>query len=128
MSFSASERAILDWFADHSSDEELRAQIAAVVPGEREVTSVGFFTELLLPPELAGAKSSVDASQLGLEGCALLAPELDPMASCLLHVRDGKIVSLEVYAVADGHPLRITSFQVTDVHSNAVDLRPRDDA
>jgi hypothetical protein len=127
MSFTAAERAILDWFAEHSADAKLRAQIAAATPGEREVTSVGFFTELLLPPESAEAECSLGEGQVALEGCALLAPELDPMANCLLHTRNGKIGSLEVYAVADGHPLHITSFQVTHVHGNMVDLRPDGD-
>lgn len=123
MNFTPAESAILAWFAEHSRDESLRAQISAARAGERETTSIGFLTQLLLPPEFDLPENAADESQLALEGCGLFAPELDPFADCLLHTRGGRIVSLEVHAVAEGHPLSVSSFEVREVRSNAVDLR-----
>ena len=118
MSFTAAESDILAWFARNSRDPNLRAQIAAACPGNRDVTSVGFFTELLLPPRFELVEHAVDEQQIALEGCGLFAPELNPFASCLLHTRGGKIVSLEVYSVAQGHPSSVSSFEVRDVHGS----------
>jgi len=123
MSFTSVEEAVLTWIATHTADANLQAQIAAVVPGKREETSIGFFTELVLPSDFDVAGLPADGSKIALQGCALLAPELDPCATCLLHTDGGRVVSLEVYAVADGHPLRVSAFSVEGEDDNYVDLR-----
>ena len=123
MNFTPAEMAILAWFAEHSRDESLRAQIAVATAGTRETTSAGFFTQLLLPSGFELTESAVGETQAALGGCGLFAPELDPFADCLLHTRGGRLVSLEVYAVAEGHPLSVSSFKVRDVRGNTVDLR-----
>jgi hypothetical protein len=123
MSFTPVEGAILTWFATHSADARLQAQIAAAAPGVRDRTPIGFFTELILPPQLNGQEFAAAESQIALEGCGLFAPELDPFATCVLHTQGGRIVSLEVYAVSEGHPLSVSSFEVRDVPGNIIDLR-----
>lgn len=116
------ERAVLDWFAQHCADPALVAQIRSAVAGEREVTSIGIFTELVVPESLV---SFPVPSQDGLafEGCALYAAELEPHADCILHTQGGRLSSLEIYAVGDGHPLDVTAFEVRSVAINFVDLR-----
>jgi len=116
------ERAILDWFADHCSNQTLAAQIRSAVPGEREVTNVGFFTALLIPESIAPFAAR-PSDGVAFEGCGLFAPELEPYADCILHSVKGRISSLEVCAIAEGHPLQVTSFEVRGVESNFVDLR-----
>jgi hypothetical protein len=123
MSFTPVEKAVLRWFATHTADSNLQAQIAAAVPGKREETPIGFFTQLVLPSDFDVAGAPADGSQIALQGCALLAPELDPCATCLLHIEGGRVASLEVYAVADGHPLRVSTFRVEGEEDNYVDLR-----
>jgi hypothetical protein len=123
MSFTPIERAVLTWFATHSADSNLQAQIAAATPGGREETPAGFFTDLVLPVDFDVSRVKVDESQIALEGCALLAPELDPCATCLLHTKGGRIVSLEVYAVGDGHPLKVSKFRIDGEQGNFIDLR-----
>lgn len=123
MNFTPTERAILNWFARHSADANLSAQISVAFPGKRERTSIGFFTELLLPLEFQSSLGVPTEAQIALEACGLFAPELDPFAGCLVHTRGGRISSLEVYAVGEGHPLCISTFEVRDVQGNIVDCR-----
>ena len=116
------ERAVLEWYASHCSDPALVAQVRSAIPGEREITSIGFFTKLLLPEGIAPLSIGSN-DQIAFQGCAVFASELDPYADCILHTVGGRISSLEVYAVADGHPLRVSAFEVRGVEGNFVDMR-----
>ena len=90
--------------------------------GEREVTPAGFFRTLLVPQYVPSFTASSKDGE-AFDGCGVFAPELDPYADCMLHSRAGRLVSLEIYAVGDGHPLDVTEFRVEPVQINEVDLR-----
>jgi hypothetical protein len=122
MNLTAIEKSILDWFAYHNSDPQLCTQLELASVGSRETTLLGFFTELVLPAELLPFTFSVADEQKTVQGCGLFSPELDPYAECLLHTKAGKIVSLEVYAVAEGHPLSVSSFEIKEISINTIDL------
>jgi hypothetical protein len=116
------ETAVLNWYADHCGDPALVAQIRSAVPGKRDVTSIGFFTTLLIPDAVPQFSTS-SRDGVAFQGCALFAPELAPYADCILHSVGGRISSLEVYAVGDGHPLRVSRVEVRGVEGNFVDMR-----
>jgi hypothetical protein len=52
MNLTAIEKSILDWFACHNSDLQLCTQLKLASAGSREITALGFFTELVLTTEL----------------------------------------------------------------------------
>jgi hypothetical protein len=53
MKFTALERAVLDWMASHVDVANLAEQIGACQPTERELTGVGSYTKLAVPPDKA---------------------------------------------------------------------------
>lgn len=121
MNLTAIEKSILDWFVLHNDDPKLLTQLELASAGSRETTSLGFFTELVLPAELQPFAFSEIDEQMTLQGCGLFAPQLDPYAECLLHTKAGKIVSLEVYAVAEGHPSLVSAFKIKRISVNMID-------
>jgi hypothetical protein len=120
MNLTAIEKSILDWFAYHNSSPQLCIQLELASAGSRETTPLGFFTELVLPAELLPFTFPMAEEQMTIQGCGLFAPELDPYAECLLHTKAGKIVSLEVYAVAEGHPLSVSTFEIKEISINMI--------
>lgn len=116
MKFDPVEQAILDWFSKNCGSTELGALLAAAKPGSREVTSIGFFTEIIIPGISAPAGENIAYS-----GCGLFAPELEIYADCILHTVSDFPRSLEVYAIGDGHPLSVSSFEVRATSENTVD-------
>jgi hypothetical protein len=118
MKFDPVEQAILDWFSKNCGSSELGALLAAANPGSREVTPIGFFTEIIVSGMSASAGENIAYS-----GCCLVAPELEIYADCILHTVSDFPCSLEVYAIGDGHPLSVSSFEVRDINVNIVDER-----
>ena len=116
------EHAVLQWFLEHCGNELVAAQIRSAELGEREVTSAGFFRTIVVPDQVAPFPSAA-TDGVAFDGCGLFAAELDPYAACILHTRAGRLESLEVYAVSDGHPLDVTDFEVRSVEINRIDLR-----
>jgi hypothetical protein len=116
------EQAVLDWYATHCDDPALAEQVRNAVPGKREITSAGFFTTLVVPEGMAPFPTG-PTDQIAFQGCGLFAPELEPYADCILHSESGRISSIEIYAVADGHPLRVSVFEVRGIEINLVDMR-----
>ena len=116
------ERAVLRWFSTHCRNSLIAEQIRTAELGEREVTSAGFFRTLLVPQYVPSFTTSSRDGH-AFDGCGVFAPELNPYAACILHSRAGRLDSLEVYAVGDGHPLDVTEFRVEPVEINEVDLR-----
>ena len=51
MEFTALERAVLDWMASHVNVANLAEQIAACRPTARDLTGVGSYTKLSVPPD-----------------------------------------------------------------------------
>jgi hypothetical protein len=117
------ELAIIEWFRHRIKDPQLRAQLAWCSVGQREITSGGFFAELLTSTDSA---PSLDVTQRAYTGCGLFAPELEIHADCILHTIEGRIRSLEVLAIGEGHPLKISTFQLREVPENNIDLRRND--
>jgi hypothetical protein len=116
------ERAVLQWFATHCDNEFVAAQIRSAELGEREVTSAGFLRTISVPENVPSFPASSNDG-LAFDGCGVFAAELNPYADCILHSQRGRLVSLEVYAVSDGHPLNVTEFEVKPVQVNYVYLR-----
>ena len=114
------EREVLAWFAGQEhrlAEQVVEAQIAA-----REATSIGFFTELQIPPSLP-AIVGVPQGSFAFEGCAVFSSNVDPYAECILHLVDGRIRSLEIYSVGTGNPIESVVFDIRPININRVDMR-----
>lgn len=118
MKFNPIEQAILDWFIKNCGNSELSALLAAADPGSHEITPIGFFTEIII----SGISTS-EGENIVYSGCGLFAPELEIYADCILHTVSDFPRSLEVYAIGDGHPLSVSSFEVRAISENIVDDR-----
>ncbi len=116
MKFDPVEQAILDWFIKNYGNSELSTLLAAAVPGSREITPNGFFTEIII----SGISTST-GDNIAYSGCGLFAPELEIYADCILHTVSDFPRSLEVYAIGEGHPLLVSSIEVRAIGENIID-------
>jgi hypothetical protein len=122
MKLTAMERAIIDWFQSQIADAGIRAQLTDCDVVSRDVTSGGFFAEL----STTHPGEPRPSGNIAFSGCGVFAPELENFAHCTLHTTNGRVSSLEVLSVGDGHPLRVSEFEVREVAENFVDLREHD--
>jgi hypothetical protein len=110
MEFTALEQAVLDWMASHVSVANLAEQIAACRPTKRDLTGVGSYTKLAVPPdepriEHARTHSPIGGPWIdGTEGIHL-------GGSALLFLdKTGYIETLELVANGDHFDASATGF------------------
>lgn len=117
----AIESAVLCWFA--TAYPELAKQLSKASVSSRELSPIGFFSKLDLPASVAIV--SLPGNRF-YDGCAVYASSLELFADCILHLKEGRADSLEIYAVGDGHPAEANLFEIREIVSNYVDLRDSD--
>lgn len=107
--FTPLERAIIDKLLAEGPNilEPLRQQAAAASVSRRDLTGVGFFTEIVLPPHFSRAQiqprahlSDVDAQM----------PNLSNGAGFVLFIKDGALERLEGYTYDEPWPERADEF------------------
>ncbi len=116
----ALEQAILEWFVVAYPNAVLAEQVAQCEVAEREESSIGFFTSFEVPERGSKLVSEEGESSFVCNECGLFASELEMHADCLLHVRQGRIDYLEVYAIGEGHPLQVTTFELRALPMNYI--------
>jgi len=106
------ERAVLEklFAGDHPSFPALRAQLARVRVLERTFSGVGFFSDLIVPEEVAPARIGKDAVWFGdvfadFEGLA-------HGATFVVRIAEGRLEMLEGSTVDEPWPPEGTSFQL----------------
>lgn len=103
------EKAILDWIDKAAPEFYLCNLIPLLEIRKREITDIGFFTYFNM--------SSID-SRLSSQGSGnvpgpyIESPDLAGGADSLIHIRDGKVEFLEVYALEDRNANNINNFKL----------------
>lgn len=93
MEFAPFEKALLAWTATHSRDEALKKQFEVVTAVDREITGVGFYTSLRVPP---GMEKSVAPSGMADATPHFLSPGVGPGGITVIWLKEGIIDLLEV--------------------------------
>ena len=117
MTLTVIEKAVLDWFQNDIDDLSLKTQIREAKAGKRELSPIGFFTDLVVSKEL-----DPNGVTISYTGCALFAKELEIYADCILHTKSGVLDYLEVYSIGDGKPQDISDFEVRAIKENHVEI------
>jgi hypothetical protein len=99
---------------DHPVFDALRRQLAACRVGERDFTGHGFFTSLIVPPDVAPAPVKRDRLYLGKEIGATM-DGLEHGAGFILYVEKGVLDVLEAYCYEAAWPERIENWAVMPV-------------
>ena len=115
---SALEKAVLDAIIERSgaTRELLREQVRLAEVSSREMTGVGFYTNLRLPsdaPRLAG-RANLELNEIEADICGL-----KHGAGFILFVRDGFMQFLEGYTYDEQWPDKTASFSLKAVEPNA---------
>lgn len=97
------EAAVLEWFAAHSNDVALAAQLAHVRVQERQHTGVGCYSRFAVPAD-APVSTRPYASHGPLEGPNFKSPTLKYGGGTLLWFVAGHAETLEIYTYDDVFP------------------------
>jgi hypothetical protein len=95
---------------DHPVFEALRLQFARCEAAARELTGVGFFTELSIPTDAAPAP--VRPARLHLGGVVAEIDGLKHGAGFVLFIENGMLATLEGYSYDEPWPERVNSFSL----------------
>jgi hypothetical protein len=99
---------------DHPVFDALRRQLAACRVGERELTGHGFYTSLIVPPDVAPAP--VNRDQLRLDGgIGATMDGLQHGAGFVLWVQKGVLDTLEGFCYEAAWPERIENWAIMPV-------------
>jgi len=93
MDFAPFEKALLAWTANHSRDEAPKKQLAVVTAVDREITGVGFYTSLRVPP---GMKKSFAPSGMADGTPHFFCPGVGLGAITVIWLKEAIIDLLEV--------------------------------
>ena len=105
--FTALERALLDWIAAESGSDLLTAQLSSAALKRRDYTRTGFFIYLSAPEELAPVEAGTRPV------CPLItSAALYDGAGCNLFLRDGRLHYLEIYARGGFLPEQLDRFEL----------------
>jgi len=112
--FSALEKAVLEWYAQHYSDPALIAQISAASLKQRTWTKVGFYVALNVPRQL----NPIDFSRIGtqafpIDGPRIEAEGIEHGGGSLLWGYNGYITQIEFYAFGNFFRETISNFVLT---------------
>ena len=110
MSQKSLEIDIVEWIAERTSDDALRAQCREVEFSSRKFSGVGSFTHLRTPstvPSSSLERSDVDP--------VIKHRDLPFGGGCVLFLKDGRIDLLEIYVNGDDpYPDDIEDYQLSD--------------
>jgi hypothetical protein len=96
---------------EHPALAALRAQFSKATITSVEMTGVGFFVDFAVPSDIPLAEPQNFA---GGDAVIALAGAAAP-AGCVLHVRDGRLTTLEGYTFDEAWPEDAEILSVTDV-------------
>ncbi len=110
------ERAVLEKLCsgDHPVWRALRRQAQVATVASRELTGVGFFTTLELPPDIERAPTRPGRLHLG--DVEAVVPGLRNGAGFVLFVQDGIIELLEGYSYDEPWPEQILTVELRFLH------------
>jgi len=116
MAFTQLETDILKWYADKAEDKNLIKQLNTVKPKEREISEVGSFVDLKLPPSTKGEKCQVKNP---INGPKIKSPHLKDGGSSLLFISNGLISVLEIFSDGDAtFPKELIDYELLDIKEN----------
>ncbi|MGL6162378.1 hypothetical protein [Microbulbifer sp.] len=103
------EKAILEWIDKTAPEFYLCNFIPSLEVRKREITDIGFLTYFNM--HSVGSRLSSQSSG-NVPGPYIETPDLAGGADSLIHIRDGQIEFLEVYALEDENANRINNFEL----------------
>ena len=104
--FTPLERAIVEWFAEHSDDPVLSAKLTASAPSARKYTGHGYFVDLV---RTEGTRVS-DGDPV--PGPHIVSSALPDGAGTVLFLVDGHPDMLEIFAYGEGFPEELPDFRL----------------
>ncbi len=114
------EQAILLQFVRKYPDIVSADFVANCRVSERDTTSCGFFTTFAPAFPRTSEETGREIERTFLNELKLTASNLTEGADVLLHLTNGKVDFLEVYALGDGHPLGSVQYGFEDMDVNYI--------
>ncbi|HEV7925823.1 MAG TPA: hypothetical protein VGR14_10725 [Verrucomicrobiae bacterium] len=105
------EKAVLEMMLDKAGEpfETIRQQLAHASVGERKFSGVGFFTNFVVPEDIA-VRRDLRSMEIGDVGAEIAGLQLG--AGFLLFIRDGVVSFLEGFTYDESWPERTDEFRI----------------